>query len=182
MAEPPRLSEILLPPDKSIIYFVTICVQRRRPVLANPTVFSAIKNTINQLRKWQLRAGVVMPDHVHFVLTPAEDRGLSAGDFATGFKRLLRKQLPSQTWEWQRGCFDRLLRSSESAQQKWLYLEQNPVRAGLVRRMGDWPYYLGSLAGDGKLAASPTAEEGKLTASPTVKDWKLAAFPTDAAL
>jgi len=103
-----------------------------------------------------------MPDHVHFVITPKKDRGLSAGDFPTGFKRGLRRELGTQNWQWQRGCFDRLLRSSESAQQKWAYLEQNPVRAGLVKRVEDWPYYLGSLAEDGKLTASPTGEaEGR---------------------
>jgi hypothetical protein len=35
MAELPRLSEILLPDDKPIIYFVTLCVEGRRPVLAD---------------------------------------------------------------------------------------------------------------------------------------------------
>jgi hypothetical protein len=97
-----------------------------------------------------------MPDHVHFVVTSTKERGLSAGDFATGFKRTLREELGTQDWEWQRDCFDRLLRSKDSAQQKWLYLEQNPVRAGLVKRVQDWPYYLGSLIEDGKLTASPT--------------------------
>jgi hypothetical protein len=33
MAEPPRLSAILLSWDKSVIYFVTICVKDRRKVL-----------------------------------------------------------------------------------------------------------------------------------------------------
>jgi hypothetical protein len=46
MAEPPRLPAILLPWDKSIIYFVTMCVKDRRQVLATPTVFHAMKETI----------------------------------------------------------------------------------------------------------------------------------------
>jgi putative transposase len=142
MAEPPRLSEIRLPWGTSIIYFVTMCVKDRRHVLANASVFEAIQVTVADLRKWRLLAGVVMPDHVHFVITSMEDRGLSVGDFANGFKRLLRKRLPSQTWEWQRGCFDRLLRSNENLYNKWLYAQENPVRAGLVRESGDWPYYL----------------------------------------
>lgn len=178
MAEPTRLSQIKLPGEKSIIYFVTLCVRGRRQVLTDTKTFGAIKETISELRKWHLRAGVVMPDHAHFVITPAEDRGLSVGDFATGFKGILRKRLPLQNWEWQRGCFDRLLRSSDSAQQKWLYLEQNPVRAGLVKQVSDWPYYLGSLIEDGKLTASPTEEDVKLTTSPTEKDGKLTASPT----
>jgi REP-associated tyrosine transposase len=142
MGQPPRLSEILLPWEKSIIYFVTLCVNGRRNVLANPKVFEAIKVALTDLRKWCILAGVVMPDRAHFVVTPAEDRGLSVGDFASGFKRLLRKRLPSQNWKWQRGCFDRLLRSDESLHSKWMYLQDNPVRAGLVGQSDDWPYYI----------------------------------------
>jgi hypothetical protein len=43
-------------------------------------------------------------------------------------------------WQWQPGCFDRLLRSDESLQDKWLYVEENAVRAGLVKQFKDWPY------------------------------------------
>jgi REP element-mobilizing transposase RayT len=136
-------------------------VNGRRNVLANDEVFAAIKDTFLRIRNWQLHAGVIMPDHIHFVLSPIADRGIGVGDFSTAFKRLLRKQLQVQNWEWQRRCFDRLLRSSESGQQKWLYLEQNPVRAGLVKRVEDWPFYLGSLSEDGKLTASPTGFRGE---------------------
>ena len=41
---------------------------------------------------------------------------------------------------WQPDYFDRYLRSSESYSDKWQYVEQNPVRAGLVGRVEDWPY------------------------------------------
>jgi REP element-mobilizing transposase RayT len=100
-----------------MIYFVNICVKDRRKVLATPEVFEAIKTAIPQLQKWHVLAGVIMPDHVHGVVSLVEDRALSVGDFSRGFKRTLRKHLDPQSWEWQRGCFDRLLRS-------------------------DWPYYL----------------------------------------
>ena len=46
-------------------------------------------------------------------------------------------------WNWQPGCFDRLLRSDESLHEKWLYIADNPVRAGLAKRPADWPYRIG---------------------------------------
>lgn len=159
MAEPPRLSPILLPWERSIIYFVTICVDDRRAVLANATVFVAMKHAIAQLKRWNVLAGVVMPDHAHWIVSPVEDRDLSIGDFATGFKRLLRKELGAQSWEWQRGCFDRLLRSDESLDSKWIYVQDNPVRAGFVRTAEDWPYHLDLINESGKLTASPTEPE-----------------------
>jgi REP element-mobilizing transposase RayT len=142
MAEPPRLPAILIPWDKSIIYFVTMCVKDRRQVLANQSVFNAMKETIGQLHKWHVLAGIVMPDHVHWIVSPIRDRDLSVGDFSHGFKRVLRKFLARQSWEWQRGCFDRLLRSDENLKNKWTYVKDNPVRQGLTGKAEDWPYYL----------------------------------------
>ena len=141
MAQPPRLESILLPWRANIISFVTLCVSGRERVLVNKEVFDSIKATFDQLHKWQVLAAAVMPDHVHVIVVPKEERDLSVGDFSTGFKRMLRKQLGSQTWEWQRGCFDRLMRSDESAWEKWQYLRENPVRHGLVSKWEDWPYF-----------------------------------------
>ena len=142
MAQPPRLSAILLPWEKSVIYFVTLCVQARRKVLANAETFDAVRRTIRQLNKWRVLAAVVMPDHIHLIVSPMGDRGLSVGDFSHGFKRALRKTLKRQNWQWQRGCFDRLLRSDENLTSKWTYVQDNPVRHGLVKKAEDWPYYL----------------------------------------
>jgi REP element-mobilizing transposase RayT len=167
MAEPPRLTSIYLPWEKSIVYFVTMCVRDRREVLANAVVFDAIQSTLPAIRSWNLIAGVVMPDHAHFVVTPRDDRDISVGDFSNAFKRVLRKHIGEQNWEWQRGCFDRLLRSDESLDEKWAYMRENPVRAGLIPRWQEWPYFVG-LIDEQRL--------GKLTASPTVA---VAATPSE---
>jgi putative transposase len=124
------------------IYFVTICVNDRRKVLATPEIFGAIQTSIPQLQTWHVWAGVVMPAHVHWVVSFVDDRELSVGDFSHGFKRTLRKQLGSPSWKWQRGCFDRLLRSDEDVMSKWIYVRDNPVRHGFVQRAEDWPYRL----------------------------------------
>ena len=41
---------------------------------------------------------------------------------------------------WQPEFFDHLLRSDESRSEKWSYIRENPVDAGLVTRAEDWPY------------------------------------------
>jgi putative transposase len=40
---------------------------------------------------------------------------------------------------WQEEFFDHVLRSSESYSQKWDYVKENPVRAGLVKSSDEWP-------------------------------------------
>jgi REP-associated tyrosine transposase len=47
----------------------------------------------------------------------------------------------AETNLWQHEFFDHVLRSEESYAQKWNYVRENPVRAGLVRSFNDWPYF-----------------------------------------
>jgi REP element-mobilizing transposase RayT len=41
---------------------------------------------------------------------------------------------------WQKTFFDHVVRSEASYEDKWIYVQQNPVRAGLVAEARDWPY------------------------------------------
>ncbi|HEX7517484.1 MAG TPA: hypothetical protein VF345_09380 [Chthoniobacterales bacterium] len=41
---------------------------------------------------------------------------------------------------WQKGFFDHVLRSGDSYAQKWEYVRDNPVRAGLAKAWRDWPF------------------------------------------
>jgi putative transposase len=51
----------------------------------------------------------------------------------------------NREWKWQSGFFDHALRSDESRAQKWEYVRQNPVRAELVSKAEDWPYWGGNV-------------------------------------
>jgi putative transposase len=50
------------------------------------------------------------------------------------------KLSPKHAPFWQEGFFDHVLRSDESYSQKWNYVRENPVRAGLVKSVEEWPY------------------------------------------
>ena len=85
-----------------------------------------------------------MPDHVHYLM---EGRSASA-DFRHFVKSA--KQSTGQTYAhkkkrplWQEGFFDHVLRPEEPEILVARYILENPVRAGLVRRVQDYPY-LGS--------------------------------------
>jgi hypothetical protein len=55
-------------------------------------------------------------------------------------KRALSGTIPVEPPHWQEGFFDHLIRCSESYAEKWEYVRQNPVRAGLVQDADDWPW------------------------------------------
>jgi REP element-mobilizing transposase RayT len=125
-----------------VIYFVTICVANRRTVLANETAFKAFKTAVGKLDNWKVLAAMLMPDHMHVIAAPIESRDAKLGNFSGALKRWIRQEL-NASWTWQPGCFDRLLRSDESLHDKWFYIQENPVRAGLVKHSKDWPYQVG---------------------------------------
>ena len=86
---------------------------------------------------------VLMPDHVHLFVARSED-GVTLSAWVKSLKNSLSKVLRQQeipTPHWQKDFFDHVLRSSESYDEKWQYVVHNPVRAGLVPRVDEWPYH-----------------------------------------
>lgn len=84
---------------------------------------------------------VLMPDHVHLFVRGAED--FTLGPWIGALKQKLAKAAglsKTQGQIWQESSFDHVLRSDESYGEKWNYVRDNPVRAGLVKRWQDWPY------------------------------------------
>jgi putative transposase len=126
------------------LYFVTCCTFRRRPLLATKDVHATF---VEFGQRAQLDVGVavgryvILPDHLHFFVAIPEDDSL--GKWVGSLKRALgrRTQLEdSSNPIWQRGFFDHVLRNEESYSEKWQYVYENPVRAGLVEKASDWPY------------------------------------------
>jgi hypothetical protein len=50
------------------------------------------------------------------------------------------RSAPAATTLWQREFFDHVVRSNESYAAKWNYVQENPVRAGLVKSADHWSY------------------------------------------
>jgi REP-associated tyrosine transposase len=80
---------------------------------------------------------VIMPDHVHLFVRGDPNFALSS--WIGGLKRGMSVALRSPRL-WQPGFFDHILRSDESYAEKWNYVRDNPVRAGLVETADNWQY------------------------------------------
>ena len=83
-----------------------------------------------------------MPDHIHLFVCGGPEFVLTT--WIGGLKQSIakaakRSKIDGQVW--QEGFFDHMLRGDESMSQKWDYVDQNAVRAGLVVASEDWPYY-----------------------------------------
>lgn len=139
---PPRLERIFQKYDPPL-YFVTFNTLRRRRLLAQQEVFDTFiayaRKNADQGRA--IGRYVIMPDHIHLFVR------IGTGSRLQDFIRLLKQSLTKTLRElgvegdvWQPGFFDRLLRHSESYYDKWNYVRENPVRAGLVQSADGWPW------------------------------------------
>ena len=126
----------------SPIYFVTACTAGRRPVLACAEIHNAFTDFCHSSPDFGAWVGryVLMPDHLHIFVSLD---GISLSAWVKSHKNALSKTLRGLGFEaphWQKGFFDHILRSGESYSQKWEYIRENPVRAGLVATTDDWPF------------------------------------------
>lgn len=95
--------------------------------------------------RFHLHAAVVMPEHVHLLLTPRQDDGGWVYGLPAILKsikgasaRSVNKLTGSSGPVWQEESFDHVLRSQESFEDKLEYIRQNPVRRGLVKKPEDY--------------------------------------------
>jgi putative transposase len=81
---------------------------------------------------------IIMPDHIHCFVHIAPDEKI--GTTVQLLKRALSSVLQTEPPHWQPGFFDHVLRHAESYSEKWNYVLQNPVRAGLVKNAEERPF------------------------------------------
>jgi putative transposase len=122
------------------LYFITFNTHHRRKLLANDRVHTRFVDfaRAGEPRGIVIGRYVIMPDHVHLFVRGNQDFLLT--QWIRLLKRNLATEIPARLPHWQKGFFDHLIRHSESYSEKWEYVCQNPVRAGLVRYFDDWPW------------------------------------------
>ena len=122
------------------LYFVTFTTRNRKPIPSLEIARLALQRYARDgIEKFNVALGryVIMPDHVHLFVRGGRIFRLSP--WVGGLKRAMSVALKSPK-RWQPGFFDHILRSDESYAEKWNYVRDNPVRAGLVKGADDWLY------------------------------------------
>jgi REP element-mobilizing transposase RayT len=124
-------------------HFITFVTKLRwiLPPVARDLVLSSCCH--DHRVKYELYVAVVMPDHVHLILTPLVNQqrdeiySLIAimRTIKSASAHLINRQLRRNGAVWQEESFDHVLRSSDGLDAKVNYVLQNPVRKGLAK---DW--------------------------------------------
>lgn len=137
------------------IYLVTFTTAERRPYFSEWKIAADGARAICEPLLWQrsqLLAWVLMPDHWHGLIALGEFDTLPTcvGRLKGRTSRLLRQRYAALGPMWAPAYHDRALRKEESLVDVARYLVMNPVRAGLVRRIGDYPFWDAVWIGSGR--------------------------------
>ncbi|MCG3150549.1 MAG: 8-amino-7-oxononanoate synthase [Verrucomicrobiae bacterium] len=140
-------------------YFLTTCVEGRRPVLARAEAAKIVIDALRWLRdegRIRLLGFVIMPDHVHVALalqsrqecrshnstTDANECGsdipvATLAEVMKSWKGFTSRQLQLSCGMegpvWQDGYYDHLLRDRRDFETRLDYMHENPCRGGLVQ-------------------------------------------------
>jgi putative transposase len=124
------------------LHFVTFSCYRRQPLLAEASSRILFERALERMRckySFYVCGYVVMPEHVHILLSEPERKTLSAA--LQSIKQAVSRRIGSgdgQTF-WQARYYDFNVFTESKRIEKLHYMHQNPVKRGLVSSPEDWP-------------------------------------------
>ena len=137
-------------------YFITVCINDRKPILWNvgaapcrpnlSKLGSVVETAILQIPEHYPAVSVdkycVMPDHIHMILsinTDADGRQIAAPTVSTvvgHMKRWVSMQIGHSIW--QKSFYDHVIRTQQSYDKIWEYIENNPIKLDTAYDMPDF--------------------------------------------
>lgn len=136
-----RLARIVIP---GLPHHVTQRGNRRETVFFNDADYEAyldmLRNAVHKAKS-EVWAWVLMPNHVHLIVVPADEDGLRAS-IANAHRRYAARINARNQWTghlWQ-GRFGSVVMDEAHLYHAFAYVALNPVRAKLVKRAQDWKW------------------------------------------
>jgi len=161
-------------------YFVTFSTwQRRRLFVVESYVRLFLKTLYGYRRdgRYELHSFVLMPEHVHLLLTPALEVTLERAIqlIKGGYSHALGSVIGRKSEIWQRGFTDHRIRDQQDFMHHRNYIHQNPVARKSVNDPREYRY---SSAFPGfKLDSWPSAAKAELLEGPQLARVELVPFP-----
>ncbi|KIP96219.1 transposase [Pseudomonas sp. HN2] len=126
-------------------YLITVVVYQRRPIFTDWRIGRLLVAELKraQDQQWvKSIAWVVMPDHFHW-LVQLENASLERLMQTVKSRSTLtiNRALNRTGAFWQTGYHDRAIRDNEDLRPYARYIIANPLRAGLVKKVADYPLW-----------------------------------------
>jgi REP element-mobilizing transposase RayT len=122
------------------IYLITTVTQDRTPWFADLCKARCLVRALMEAQDYgsgDTLAYVVMPDHLHWLLALGDRCPLST--VVGTMKSLTGRRIGCRVW--QTGFHDHALRREENVLSVARYVVANPLRAGLVKSLRDYPHW-----------------------------------------
>ena len=139
-------------PQEQRTFFVTAICYQRQPIFRDEARARLMLDVLQQYRaqgRFLLHEFVVMPDHLHLLVTPSPEVSLEkAAQFLKGgFSFRVKKELGYRWDVWQESFTEHRVKDAADYASHREYIRMNPVRAGLVRAPGEYPYSSATISG-----------------------------------
>ncbi|MFP3515265.1 transposase [Pseudomonas sp. SIMBA_077] len=127
------------------IYVLTCVTHQRRTVFSNWRLGRLLVNQFRQAEDAGLitsQAWVIMPDHFHWLIQLHQGTlGQLMCRVKSRSSKSINEHTATQGQLWQRGYHDRAVRREEDLKVAARYIVMNPLRAGLAKKVGDYPLW-----------------------------------------
>ncbi len=132
--------------ESNQFYFVTTVTHERKPVFNRFSSSRILINTMKHLDKHNYvnsLSWVVMPDHLHWLFQLSDMSTLPEvmKRLKASSARSINRAINRQGAIWQKSYYDRALRYDEDIKRLSRYIIANPLRAGLVKDIGDYSHW-----------------------------------------
>jgi len=123
-------------------YMVTTSTWGRRALFRGERWAALLIDTLYHHRgaAYLLHEFVIMPDHIHVLLTPLTSLEKAVQFIKGGFSYRAKKELGSNMEVWQKGFQDHRIRDAADYDVHVTYIRQNPVRKHLCQEPQEYPY------------------------------------------
>ena len=122
-------------------YFVSTQTAERRPFFRHERWAKLFLDVVEHYRDaYLLHAFVLMPDHVHLLLSPRESLERSIQNIKGNFSYRAKRELGWQGEVWQKGFTDHRIRDVQDFERHIEYIVLSPVRAKLCQTPEEYPH------------------------------------------
>lgn len=127
-------------------YHLTFTTAERHPLFRDFWTGSLVAQCLYHgelLRDTQTLVWVLMPDHLHWLVQLGNELSLDqlVRRFKSASAQRVNRHRGVEGELWQKGYYDHLVRDDENLQNVARYIVANPLRAGLVKWLGDYPWW-----------------------------------------
>jgi len=119
-------------------HFITFSCHHRKPYLNTPTARDIFLDSLERTRsryRFEILGYVVMPEHVHLLVSEPPDDLLSKA--LQALKISVARRLTERPF-WQTRYYDFNVFTHDKRVEKLKYMHRNPLKRGLVTQPEDW--------------------------------------------